>query len=74
MAGITLPGSSTGKTLQAPIRGLQRAFAAQQQPQQGPMMPGMEEEAEEGNQLGTRLPGAPFSALMDVMRRFGKVY
>jgi hypothetical protein len=68
------PGGATGKTLQAPIRGLQRAFSAQQAPQ---MMAADEAGAEGGpdrSALGGRLPQEPFAALMDVVRRFGKVY
>lgn len=72
MGAIMLPGGSTGKsfTAQAPIRGLQRAFQ-----QQAPSMaPEDEQEGPAANTLGTRLPQEPFQALMDVVRRFGKVY
>lgn len=75
MPGMMLPGGSTGNSLpaQAPIRGLQRAFQQPQGPMQ--MMPAEgDEELPDRSMLGQRDPSAPMAALMDVMRRFGKVY
>lgn len=75
MAALQLPGAPVAGAAippkAGPIRGLQQAMAAAQPPDSTaaatPAGP-------DRSLLGQRLPAEPFQALMDVVRRFGKVY
>lgn len=68
-------GGATGKTsapAQAPIRGLQRAFQPTDPAQL--MLPDEGEDAPDRSGLGQRQPNMAMNGLLDVMRRFGRVY
>lgn len=59
----------------APATSPTRALTQMLQPQQATAeTPADEGDDTENSSLGTRLPAAPFEALMDVVRRYGKVY